>query len=79
VNNADDRATFIQDYLHKWASDHGVTPPFPRSALKLTPGFRLRSDADTTLALLERAVRPTVDFLREAGREADLRRVLGLD
>lgn len=47
--------------------------------MKLIPGFRRRSDADSKLAHLHKNVRPTADWLREAGHEDELREVLGFD
>lgn len=77
--DATSRSGFTQRYLYAYCTAHGIKPEFPDiGKTRLVPGFRRRSDADSKLAHLAKNVRPTVDWLREAGREEDLLRVLGL-
>jgi hypothetical protein len=80
VDAEDDRPSYVQQYIYQWLQAHGIEPPFgEHGPRRLLPGFRRRSDADSKLAHLARNVRPTVDWLREQGREADLREVLGFE
>lgn len=75
-----DSSEYIRRYLYTYCEQHGIEPAFPAvGGLHLVPGFRRRSDADTKLLHLARNVRPTVRFLRSAGREADLREALEID
>lgn len=76
----DDQPLWVQQYIYQWCRAHGVEPAFgefgPR---RLLPGFRRRSDDDSKLQHLRKNVRPTVDRLRQNGREHDLRDALGFD
>lgn len=74
-----DRPSHCQSAVYNHLRKHGVDPGFlPGTNRVLLPGFRRRSDADTRLNHLARNVRPTLDFLREAGRLADALEALGL-
>lgn len=80
VANTDDPAGYIRSYVYSYCEQHGIPPAFPGvGGLHLVPGFRRRSDADSRLLHLEKNVRPTVRFLRAAGRDDDLREALELD
>lgn len=80
VDSLTDPTSYIQSYLYTYCQAHGIEPAFPHEgAVGLVPGFRRRADADTKLAHLKRNVRPTVRFLREQGREDDLREALEFD
>ncbi len=80
VDSKDARAAYIQTYLHLFARQHGLEPPFPASgAASLLPGFRRRSDADTRLRHLAKNVRPTLEWLGQVGRLADALTALGLE
>lgn len=73
-----DRGEWIRSYLHAYTLAHGLEPPFDVAAsLKLIPGFRRQSDADSKLRHLSRNVRPTVQWLADAGYGDDLRIALG--
>lgn len=74
-----DRGEWIRSYLHAYTLAHGLEPPFDVAGpLALIPGFRRKSDVDSKLNHLSRNVRPTVKWLREQGRDADMRQALGL-
>lgn len=80
VANEESPEEYIRRYLYTYCEQHGIEPAFPAvGGLHLVPGFRRRSDADSRLLHLEKNVRPTVRFLRSAGREADLREALEID
>lgn len=80
VANSGDPAAYIRNYVYSYCEQHGIPPAFPGvGAMHLIPGFRRRSDADSRLLHLAKNVRPTVRFLRSAGREADLREALEID
>lgn len=80
VNDSPDAPRYVQQYLHTWLTSHGISPAFPWiGAQSLVPGFRRRSDADTKLRHIRKNVRPTVNWLREAGHEPELREALGFD
>lgn len=79
VTSCGDQAAFIQQWLFDYWGKHGVPPMFPPSgAVALLPGFHRRSDDERRLRHFERNVAPTVRRLVANGREADVRRVLGL-
>ena len=78
VQDTDNRPLWCQEYIHTYAAAHGLLPPFDSAGgQRLIPGFRRKSDEDTKLAHLRRNVRPSANFLRERGRDEDLREVLG--
>jgi DNA relaxase NicK len=75
----EDRAAYVQSYLHQYCEAHGLQPPFDDDGGRvLLPGFRRRSDADSRLAHLEKNVRPTIDWLRDQGRLEAALDALGL-
>jgi DNA relaxase NicK len=74
------RQSYVQRVLYAYCEEHGIEPAFPSiGASRLIPGLKRRSDAESKLRHLAKNVRPTVEWLTEAGREEDVRRVLGLD
>lgn len=76
---AKDRGEWIRSYLRSYTLAHGLEPPFDAAGpLALIPGFRRKSDVDSKLNHLSKNVRPTVQWLREQGRDADMRQALGL-
>lgn len=79
LTESEDRAAVILRYVVSYAEAHGIAPPFvvdgPRALL---PGFRRRSDAESRLKHLSRNVRPTIDWLREAGELDRALSALGL-
>lgn len=78
VDTAVDRGRFVEDYLYSYLSQHGIEPRWRRNADRvLVPGFRRRSDVQSRLAHLSRNVRPTVDWLTDAGHAGDAARALG--
>lgn len=69
VIDQEDRPGFVRDYVSTYASQHGLLPPFaPGSEMRLTPGFRRRSDADTKVEYLHRNARPALAWLRSIGQ-----------
>lgn len=80
VDERQDRPAYVRDYVWQYLDAHGIVPPFAQGErVDPIPGFRRRSDADSKLRHLARNVRPTADWLRAAGEEENLRRVLGFD
>lgn len=78
LDRAPDQARWIQDYIHTYATAHGLQPPFDSAGgLALISGFRRHSDADSKLNHIAKNVRPTVEWLIKAGRGDDLRKALG--
>lgn len=79
VFDQEDRAAYVQNYLHEYCSGHGIVPPFAatRSSV-LLPGFRRRSDAESRVAHLAKNVKPTIDWLREQGQIDRALKALGL-
>lgn len=79
VADSEDRADTVLHYVHAYALAHGIAPAFlvdaPRSLL---PGFRRRSDAQSRIKFLARNVKPTLDWLREAGEIDAALSALGL-
>lgn len=79
VESAPDRPETVKRYVHAYAEAHGVSPMFlVDRPMGLIPGFRRRSDADTKIRHLARNVRPTLDWLREAGEIDAALTALGL-
>lgn len=80
VADREDRADYVRDYLVSFLAAHGMVAPFVAGQpVALLPGFRRRSDEESRLKHLARNVRPTVRWLEERGRGADLRAALGID
>jgi len=76
---AEDRAEFVQGYVHTYMVGHGLTPPFlSLGGQQLVPGFRRASDADSKIAHLGKNVKPTLDWLREQGELERALDALGL-
>lgn len=76
---AADRSTFLQSQLYAYCVEHGITPAFiPTHDAPLVPGFRRRSDAETRMAWLRRAVNPAILNLLEVKDRADILEALGL-
>lgn len=79
VDDSADRADTVLRYVVSYAEAHGIPTPFmvdgPRSLL---PGFRRRSDAESRIQHLARNVKPTLDWLREAGELDRALNALGL-
>lgn len=76
---AADRSTFLQSQLYAYCIEHGITPAFiPTHDAPLVPGFRRRSDAETRMAWLRRAVGPAILNLLEVKDRADILEALGL-
>lgn len=79
AHSAPNRSSYCQGAVHSFYAGHGVEPIFrPDGERVLLPGFRRRSDAESRLRHLGRNVKPTIDWLREAGRLSDALAVLGL-
>lgn len=79
VTTAPRQAEWIQQWMWDYWTNHGVPPAFPPSgAVALLPGFHRRTDDERRLTHLTRNVAPTVRELLSRGREADVRRALGL-
>lgn len=74
VNDAPDRATYVQRYLYQYCQAHGIEPAFGQFGGRvLLPGFKRRSDRESRLRNLRRNVRPQVEWLTSIG---DLNAVL---
>ena len=79
VADREDRADYVRDYLVSFLEAHGMSAPFVAGQpVALLPGFRRRSDAESRLKHLARNVKPTVQWLIERGRLADVLETLGL-
>lgn len=79
VDDQQDQASYIQNYLYTFCDQHGIPPAFPQLGKQaLLPGFRRRSDDDVSIRHLGRNVRPTLSRLIEHGREKDALAALGL-
>jgi len=80
VNARTDRGAYVAAYVHAWMLAHGVLPQWDaQTPVRLIPGFRRRSDADSKLRHLARNVKPTVEWLVAEGYEDEMRRALGLE
>jgi Putative phage replication protein RstA len=74
-----DRPAFIMLQLAAYSLAHGITPVFtPTHDAPLVPGFRRRSDAETRMAWLKRAVNPAILTLLEVKDRGDILEALGL-
>lgn len=74
-----DRSAFIMNQLHAYCLDHGIAPAFtPTHDAPLVSGFRRRSDAETRMAWLKRAVNPAILTLLEVKDRSDILEALGL-
>lgn len=74
-----DRPAFIMAQLHAYCLDHGIAPVFtPTHDAPLVSGFRRRSDAETRMAWLRRAVNPAILQLLEVKDRGDILEALGL-
>lgn len=79
VAEREDRAEYVRDYLVSFVEAHGIPAPFMAGQpVALLPGFRRRSDAESRIRHLARNVKPTVDWLREAGQLERALDALGL-
>jgi DNA relaxase NicK len=68
ITPLEDRGAYVQTYVVDYMTDHGLLCPFPPDGPRvMLSGFRRRSDADSRLKHLEHRVRPTIDWLRDAG------------
>lgn len=77
--SAEDRPAVVLRYLDAYCQAHGIAPPFlVDRPMALLPGFRRRSDADSRIRHLSRNVKPTLDWLREAGELDRALSALGL-
>lgn len=79
ASDAPDRPAVVLRYLDAYCQAHGIPPPFMVGRpMSLLPGFRRRADAESRLRHLSRNVKPTVDWLREAGELDRALTALGL-
>jgi len=68
---------YVQSVMTDYCRNRGVAPIFPAcEGIALVPGFRRRSDVESSLLWLERQVQPTVRRLRDFGRGEDARTAL---
>lgn len=78
VANHPDRPGYCREYLYSYCDQHGIKPRWVRGAhCVLVKGFRRRSDVQSRIQHLGRNVRPTVEWLTDAGHGADAARALG--
>jgi DNA relaxase NicK len=79
LSDAEDRPSVVQNYVHSYAQAHGIPTPFvAHGPQSLLPGFRRRSDAESRIKHLARNVKPTLDWLRDAGELDRALSALGL-
>lgn len=79
ASESEDRADVVLHYLDAYCKAHGIAPPFlVGQPMALLPGFRRRADAESRLRHLARNVRPTLDWLRDAGELDRALSALGL-
>lgn len=77
--SAEDRPAVVLRYLDAYCQAHGIAPPFVVDRpMALLPGFRRRADAESRIRHLARNVKPTLDWLREAGELDRALSALGL-
>lgn len=73
------RPAFCQGYVWDWFSGRGAEPEWGRADYYLpSRPVRPKSDAATKLQWLDQTVRPTVEWLIDAGYEEHVRQTLGL-
>lgn len=73
------RALWIAAYVHRYVSDHGVTPLYsPDQQAAHVGGFRRRSDRESRLDWLCRSVAPTIRWLIDTTPREELLERLGL-
>ena len=71
---------YIRGAMTNYLRLHGIRPIYTDdSPLVVLPGFTRRTDADTRLGNLVRNVRPSLDWLRDAGYALDAMNALGID
>lgn len=76
---APDRPAHVQGILSNYLRDHGIEPAYTMDAERLLlPGFTRRSDVESRLYNLARNVRPSLEWLADAGHAADALAALGL-
>lgn len=77
---AECRSEWVRGFVYSHCASRGVVPVFPATGhVALLPGFRRRTDDDTSLAWIASAVRPSVGRILANGRGGDLLGALGMN
>ena len=80
VDAAPDPETYVRGAMTAYLKLHGIEPIYTdASPAIILPGFTRRSDADSRLWNIATNVRPSFDWLRDAGYAADALAALGID
>ena len=80
VDEAPDPEAYVRGAMTKYLELHGIEPIYTdTSPAIILPGFTRRTDADTRLYNLARNVRPSFDWLRDAGYAEQALGALGID
>lgn len=79
VDEAPDQAAWVQEFLHRYCVNHGLTPLFPSTGARaILPGFTRRTDVAKTLAWYKASVSPSLRRLLSAGYDRDAYEALGI-
>lgn len=80
VDAAPDPEVYVRGAMTAYLKLHGIEPIYTdASPAIILPGFTRRSDADSRLWNIATNVRPSFDWLRDAGYAADALAALGID